>query len=179
MNDQRYSPPRASLEIAKLESNAPAPVEALSIGGWLLLVGFGLIVSPFRSVYFLVTTYWPIFSGGQWEQLTRVGGQAYHPLWAPLLIGELVGTSVHILVGAVTLALFLKKSRRTPKWAIAWFGFAAAFVLVDHAIAGFIPAVSRANNTGEMSEAARTVITAAIWIPYFLVSKRVKKTFVR
>ena len=180
MTDHRYSPPEASLELGRLKSDqAVSAAEPPKIGGWLLLVALGLIVAPIRGVYAMLTNYVPMFRDGNWARLTTEGEAAYHVLWAPLIIGEIVGNFFHIALGGVTLALFFKKSRSTPKWAIAWYAFGLIFVVIDHVVADFIPAIASSNDPGSTKEAVRAFIAAAVWIPYFMVSKRVKATFVR
>lgn len=153
--------------------------EVSGIGGWLLLVTLGLIISPIRVGHLLLTTYSPIFSNGAWETLTTPGSEAYHPSWAPMLIFEVVGNIGIMALAGITLWHLFRKSKRTPKLAIAWLSWALIFIAVDFFAADLIPVVAAQNDTDDMKELARTLISATIWIPYFLVSKRVKATFVR
>src|SRR5688500_18863506 len=96
----------------------PVDVDLVGVGGWLLLVVLGLIVSPLRITYFLATIHWPIFRDGVWEQLTTVGAPGYHHLWAPLLIFEVVANLASIALAVATPILLLRHSRRTPGVAI-------------------------------------------------------------
>ena len=148
------------------------------IGGWLILVILGLIVSPLRITYLLLTIHWPIFRDGTWHTLTTPGSPAYHHLWAPLLAYEIIGNLIAIVLALVTLVMLLRKSKRTPAFAIGWFAYGAAFVAVDFFVADLIPFVAQHPDPDDIKELARGVVAAAIWIPYFLVSKRVKATFV-
>lgn len=149
------------------------------IGGWLLLVGLGLIVSPLRIGYFLATTHWPIFQNGSWGLLTTPGSEAYHPLWAPLLVFEIIGNLGSIVLAIATLWLMFRKSRYTPRIAIAWLAWTAAVVVIDFFAADLIPAVAAQSDPDSVKELVRSIVGAAIWIPYFLVSKRVKATFIQ
>src|SRR5881397_2861005 len=90
------------------------------IGGWLILVVIGLVISPFRMGYFMLTQLWPIFRDGHWEELTTAGSPVYHHLWAPLIVFEVVTNLMIIGIGIATLVLLLRKSKRTPAFAIAW-----------------------------------------------------------
>ena len=51
--------------------------ELKGLGGWLVLVGIGVVISPIRLLVTLVPTYKPIFEGGTWEAITTVGSEAY------------------------------------------------------------------------------------------------------
>ena len=158
-------------------SEAYPPPPPKGIGGWLVLVVMGLIVSPLRITYFLATNHWPIFRDGAWQQLTTPGTEVYHELWAPLLIFEVLGNVGSIALGLVTLWFVFQRSRLTPRMAIAWLTWTTAFVVVDYFAADLIPAVAAQADPGGAKEVVRSLVGAAIWIPYFLVSKRVRATF--
>ena len=59
--------------------------EPRGLGGWLILVAIGLVLTAGRAFLLVFGTFLPILTGGQWEILTAKGSQAYHPFWAPLL----------------------------------------------------------------------------------------------
>lgn len=150
----------------------------VGIGGWLILVLIGLVFSPFRIGLQLVQTYAPIFSEGIWQQLTTPSSEHYHPLWAPLLAFEIIGNVLLLAFCLVTLYFFLRKSRYTPKIMIAWLLTTLVFVVGDYFFAEMIPMIAELPADPEsVKEMGRAAIACGIWIPYFLVSKRVKATF--
>lgn len=149
------------------------------IGGWLILPLLGLIVSPLRVTYLLYQELLPVFMEGYWEVLTTPGSEAYHPYWAPLLVGEVVGNLIVIVLALITLVFFLRRSRYTPRLVIAWLAFGLVFVTADFFLADLIPAVAEQSDPESTRELARSFVGAAIWIPYFLLSRRVKATFTR
>ena len=142
------------------------------IGGWLLLTSV-------RIPYSLYKDLWPIFSEGHWETLTAPTSSAYHPYWAPLLIFETVGNVLLVVLTLVAAYFFFRKLRYAPRIMIAWLAFILAFIATDFFVADLVPAVAAQNDTESARELVRAAIGAAIWIPYFAMSKRVKATFVK
>jgi hypothetical protein len=149
------------------------------IGGWLILLGIALVISPIKVGITLVKDLWPAISNDTWTVLTTPGSNAYHPLWAPLLIFEIVGNTGTIVLCLITLWFFFQKSRVTPQLIIAFLVINLILVAGDSFLSNMIPAVAQQSGPGSARELARSVIGAAIWIPYCLRSKRVKATFVR
>ena len=58
--------------------------------GWLIVVGLGVVIWPLRLLAELLPLYYEIFTTGSFEVLTTPGSDAYHPMWAPLIIFETV-----------------------------------------------------------------------------------------
>jgi hypothetical protein len=148
------------------------------IGGWLILPLIGLLLTPFQLGFVILTELLPAFQPAIWNAVTTPGEQAYHPLWAPLLIFEVVVNVSLIVCGITLLILFLKKSRLIPKLMIAWLLGNLAVGVVDQWLGQQIPAVAMAAGAETTRQIFRSLIAAAIWVPYFLKSKRVKNTFV-
>lgn len=158
----------------------PGQTEAPSgIGGWLLLVLLGLIVSPLRTGFFLFETYWPLYRDGAWHELLDPRSEFHDPEIALLLGFEIVGNACAIMVALATLYLFCRKSRLTPRFAIAWFGGLLAFNLADYVLVGRVPLLAAGRDSFQaVKDLALSAIRAGIWIPYFMTSKRVRATFI-
>ena len=148
------------------------------IGGWLILLAIGLILAPLRVLVFLGKDFVPIFTTKTWSVLTTPGTGAYHPLWAPILMFEGVGNTALIVFSVIVAIYFFQKRRIVPKLMIALLLANVFFVGTDYFVANLIPAVGSQKDVESMGEFARVVIACVIWVPYFLVSKRVKATFV-
>jgi hypothetical protein len=147
------------------------------IRGWLLLPLLSLVVSPLRSGWRLLSEQVPIFTEGHWQVLTSPGNDAYHPAWAPLILFEVIGTAAFFVAAPVLFVLFLRRWRYVPGLMIAFYGLAAILPAADLALAiGLLPDVT--GNSDAVRDIVGATIAAAIWIPYFLVSRRVKVTFV-
>ena len=149
----------------------------MRIGGWLILITLGLIITPLRIGASLFATFIPIFTGETWKTLTTPGQEAYHPLWGPLIIFELVGNASFCIWAIYLLWPYFKRKRAFPRLFIIFCLANLGFVLVDLFVAGRIPAAA-ALDPETMREVIKTAIACFIWIPYFIMSKRVAATFV-
>src|SRR5262249_1621835 len=87
------------------ESATPLPA---GIGGWLMLVAVALCLTPIRIAAELLATLRPLNSA-LWHALTTPGTRAYHPLFAPWIVGQLVVYSVLLLWALGLLYLFFAK----------------------------------------------------------------------
>jgi hypothetical protein len=148
------------------------------IGGWLILVAIGLIFTPLRLLVVLFKDLLPALSGETWSRLTTPGTAAYHPLWAPLLFFEVIGNCLFIVAPIIVAIFFFQKRRFVPRLIIILLLANLVFVAIDYFAADLIPFVAAQEDIGSLIELIRVFIVCAIWVPYFLVSKRVKGTFV-
>jgi hypothetical protein len=147
------------------------------LGGWLALVSLILLLSSLFSLAFLIQLYVPLFTNGSWAVLTTPGSEAYHPAFAPLLISELVVNCAFIVAQVWLLVLFYKCSRRFPKLYIWVALLHLLFVLVDAWVASSVLSEAVLDG-GTTAMIVRSAVSVVIWVPYMLVSRRVKNTFV-
>lgn len=150
----------------------------VGISGWLILPLLGLVISPLRIGHDLYTEMWPIFSQGHWDILTNPASQAYHRLWGPILAFEFIGYLSVIVLEITALWFFVRKSRFAPKLVISMLIFSLVFAVSDFFLSNLIPAVAKQADPSSAKELGRAIFSALVWIPYFMVSKRVKATFV-
>ena len=155
-----------------------APQQYDKIGGWLILVAIGLIFAPIRLLVVLFKDLLPALSADTWSRLTTPGTEAYHPLWAPLLLFEVIGNCLFILSPIIIAVFFFQRRRFVPRLFIVLLLANLVFVTIDYFAADLIPFVAAQEDLGSLKELIRALIACAIWVPYFLVSKRVKGTFV-
>jgi hypothetical protein len=149
------------------------------IGGWLILVGLGIILSPLIVIAQTLPVYLKMFSDGSWVILTTPGTEAYNPLWAPILFGEMAINGGLVLAWIFIAFLFFSERKAFPKWYISILIFTLIFILIDGlAIKSVLPN-EPVFNPDTTKKFARTLIVTLIWVPYMLVSKRVKATFVK
>jgi len=148
------------------------------IGGWLVLVAIGLCLSLLLHTGFIFTGLLTFLTSRTWPILTTPGASSYHPLWAPLIIFEWMMNSFCITIEAMLLDLLFKRLRFFPKAMIAYLFIAFALVSVDYVLSRKIPFLAMQNDSAKRISFVRTGVVCAIWVPYFLRSKRVKGTFV-
>jgi len=149
------------------------------IGGWLILCAVGLVLYPVQSLYSLITELIPVVFSDNWAALTSPTNPGYHSLWAPLVIAELVGSIGFFICSIVIVIFFFRRHRRAPKLIIAFMIANMIFVSADYFIINFFLISSNSVNVDTTVNFVRTVVAGAIWVPYFMFSKRVAKTFTK
>lgn len=149
------------------------------IGGWLVLLAIGLVLTPIRFLVIMGKDFLPLFLSGGWSVLTTPGTAAYHPLWAPVLIFEFGGNAVLLGFSVLVAVCFFQKRRILPRLMIAFLLLNLLLVAADYFVADLLPPVASQKDAEAMKELARALIACVAWVPYFVVSKRVKGTFVR
>ncbi|CCK77556.1 conserved hypothetical protein [Oleispira antarctica RB-8] len=147
------------------------------LSGWLILVAIGIVLTPIRIVALVLPMYADIFTDGTWDVLTTLGSDVYSPFWAPILIAEVV-----INIGVMGLWLyiafiFFSKKVIFPKVYIGALLFSIAFIAIDAFAMTLVLPDEPIFDPETMKELFRSLISAIIWIPYMLKSKRVKATF--
>jgi len=155
----------------------PSAARLQGLRGWLIFVAIGLCLQPLILVKTLADNL-GAFAPETWQTLTTPGSRAYHPLWAPLLVAEVAVNAGLLLGSGLLLYLFFTKKRIFPKAAIAFMAASLVVVFADNAAASAIPQARAQVGSDEYRQIGRAVVAAAIWIPYFLRSKRVHATFV-
>lgn len=149
------------------------------IGGWLWLPMLGMVLSIVLVSRDLFGEFIPLILDGSFKLLTEPSSNSYHPLWVPVLIMEGLGNVLLLILPAITLVLIVRRSSLAPKAAIVWLAIVAVVNLALSYLGNQIPALVENSDYQSDTQAVRSMISAAIWIPYFLVSKRVKATFIR
>ncbi len=148
------------------------------LSGWLILVGVGVVLAPLRMLATFAPIYFPILTDGTWQALTVEGSEAYHPLWAPIIVGELVFNLGLLGASGYLIYLFFSKSYLFPQTYIAIVLVSAVFIPLDAWVVTFVLPDEPMFDPATARDFGRVFVGALIWIPYMLVSRRVKATFV-
>ena len=147
------------------------------IGGWLIWVAIILVRAPIAITVTLFRSVFPLLRHDTWIALTTRNSEAYHPLWAPVIVSELVFNILFLALILAGLVLFFRRRRSFPKFMI----FLCLMNLVWEVFLGLvsrqIPTVDDDSSNWYFVDAIGAALACAIWIPYFKLSKRVRATF--
>lgn len=148
------------------EPFSPARKNLSGIGGWLILVAIDLALSPLGILLALGGDLLLILGSQNSASVTN------HQAMAGLLVFDAF-TEVIFLAAVIALNFFFYAKRKDfPSWMI---GFLVARFVITMAIhltvSNYVP-------NYPVTAAFGSFISAAAWVPYFLLSQRVKQTFV-
>lgn len=146
-----------------MTTDASGPVRPLT--GWLILPAIGMVLAPFTLLASLVEyrDVLPVVPAG-----SRLYG---------LVIVDIGMTVAFAVFAAITAVLFFGRRAIAPTLFIALLlGESAwlALTVIIFVVGYDVPVVDAG-----LAGLGRILIASAIWVPYFLVSKRVKNTFTR
>jgi hypothetical protein len=151
--------------------------ELEGLGGWLIIVGIGIFMSPIVALAKLLPIYSKMFSDGSWKALMTQGTESYHPIWTPFLISEMALNLGFILIFLFIIYLFFSKRAIFPKWYNSVLILYPIFLLFDAIALKFTLPIIPIIDPFTLKQLAIALAEMG-WIPYLLVSKRVKVTFV-
>lgn len=137
--------------------------KCVGIGGWLILPAIGLVLGPIISVIALIASL------GIYSDVVRAG-------YGGIYIFELLVTIGLLGFMLYAATLFFKKKNKAPSIIITLLILSLVSSCALLAIELGVGAESFAIENGK--QLVREIIGAAIWIPYFRSSVRVKATFV-
>ena len=149
-----------------------------SIGGWLILIAIGLVITPIRLGYSILVELLPVFEPETWNYLTSPDSPVYHHLWKPLIWFEVLGNAFFMAFAIVLMFFFFGKRKLLPRLFIIYLVSNLVFVLGDYYMASQIPMLGEMDMSDSFREIGRSILSVGIWVPYFLLSERVRGTFV-
>ncbi|EQB98703.1 DUF2569 domain-containing protein [Photorhabdus temperata] len=140
--------------------------ELNGIGGFLYFPAINIIITILTSLFGSYKTMMILISGYDFLGKLRI------------LIGfEFICFVIIFGIAFYTSILFFRKKEKTPLLYIILLVFTLLFVITDLMLGYYIYGIKLDYNN--LSLLFRNVFCACIWIPYFIVSIRVKRTFIR
>ncbi len=174
--NKSVSQAKAVVDPPKTENKEPLPKDKkvnAGLGGWLALVGLGMIVGVVWQSY-SIFGYFSYLS----NTYTIPGYSSL--LWFEFLIGvAFIGSLVYLIY------LYFKKKKNFPKYYVFYLIASIVFALLDWLWVASLQAPTQELQkilndtvTQNSSNVSRTVVQSVIWILYMLKSKQVKATFI-
>ena len=147
------------------------------LGGWLILVGIGVVINPINQIYQFNLIYKDTIGAVYWKFLITPNSESYIPYLQPLIISELIGCVIFTIASLYIIYLFFKEKKLFPKFFCYFMFFIALWVYVD-AFFAMLVFPDEPLDSETIREMIQVIIVCSIWIPYMLVSKRVAATFI-
>lgn len=150
------------------------------LGGWLALVAVGLCLRPIMVLATIVQSSTGYFNRAVWNIVTTPGTEHYQSKYALVAPLELIVNFSLLAYSVLLLLLFFRRSHLFPRTIQIFLGLCipiALFAIWDNGQIA-TPADPKKDFEG-YKMLIQAVVGAAIWIPYFQVSVRVRHTFIR
>lgn len=150
--------------------------ENKAIGGWLILIGIGICLSPFRVLYDLIEQNF--FISGEWLTYFSAGNHQFSLAIGVLFFFEAILNAALLVVTPLLVILFLKKRSSFPKIYTIVLITSFVFAIFDYLVASNdnnLPFVNRAY----LNRLLITFISTSLISIYLLISERVKETFIQ
>ena len=162
----------------------PGPV---GLGGFIIVAIIWLALTIFGG--FLLTGISSSYvEGGLVPAMMRAGNLLHSSFWVPLIVFDSLAGAALIIAPIVTLVFIFQRKRMGRMMMIVFCGFCLLVALVDLVAAtSFGIETLRHAGYGDAADALLgqqiygmigAVLGAAVFLPYFLLSKRVKNTLV-
>ena len=168
------------IKLPAIAAETPASAQQpLPIGGWLILIAIGLCISLPQNLAGLFQSLAPL-RGPVWTRLTDPASPRYNAYWRGALIFEVVAACIYLLMNVIAVILFFGKRRLFALLMVLFIPSIFILGLADHYLGSLIPAVAASPvYTKGMHWLVGKFVALHVWVPYLLVSKRVKATFIR
>lgn len=164
------------------EYDIPAKVEdkiGKSLGGWLILVSIGLIFTPLVLLYGLISeeSYYDAYT---WSGLWNIEGPGGKP-FVFLITFELIVNYIRLVFSVLVIILFFQRRTIVPRLMVIMYAATLIFLILDTAASLILAPdlYTVDDNIESFKDIGGAFLRCVIWIPYFLISTRVKETFVK
>ena len=151
----------------------------VGIGGWLVLVAIAVTLRPLLLLSQMAKIASPTFSQDIWDAITTPGNASYQPAFGPILVMEEVCNLLLLSGSVLMVVLFYRRHRHFPKTFIVLMAFSVVFLNLDDWAGTHVLKTTTSAETGFQNGGLQALLQALIWIPYMLISRRVKATFTR
>lgn len=152
------------------ENKGKTGFDKSGLGGWLIVTQIGLFLSLILNGFQLTDLMIKLSDGNSWGFLT---GEL------KIYLVFIIGYSILLLLFIIfILTQFYKKKALVPKTIMIMYGVNLAVGIINLIVFPQVTYAMEDEVASLLKETIQAGIAAAIWIPYFIKSKRVKNTFV-
>jgi hypothetical protein len=147
--------------------------------GWLVLVGLGVVFSPFVLMYGLWDQRVYLHAGAYMNVQTGIASAWQAVLVHPLLLAELAIITFAVPVSILCVWLYFRRLQTFP---LVYIGALWLVLVADIAIAVVLAIKFGSNSqlaTATIADSIRASLMALIWTVYMRRSQRVRATFTR
>ncbi len=143
------------------------------IGGWLILPLIGLFITVMTVSSTLITEF---FNYDLWKLLSLDYSSSNFGL-SLLVMAELVFNISLLVYSVLLIVLFLQNRSSVPFLMVSFYLGIFLFMALDAFFANALSIGNTDTFLEKYSDLFRSLVSALIWIPYFLISERVKSVF--
>lgn len=152
------------------ENKGKSGFEKSGLGGWLIITQIGLFLSLILNGFQVTDLMVKLSDGNSWDYLT--GGFKIYLIF-------IIGYNILLFLLIIfILTQFYKKKALVPKTIMILYGVNLAVAIINLIVFPQVTYAMDDDVASLLKEVIQAGIAAAIWIPYFIKSKRVKNTFV-
>ena len=120
-----------------------------------------------------------MFKNGAWERLTTAGSSYYIPNFQELATVEIIYNICITVAGIYLIYLFANKRKEFPKIFITVTVISLIALPIDSFITTLVIKDTQFFDYETVKDFMKLLVNAGVWVPYMLISKRVKNTFVK
>lgn len=158
----------------------PPASEHQPLGGWLLLLAFGLLSGPFtlgKSIYEILVGLVP---ASAWDPYFAAGTKLYSPSFAAWMGIETIIELGRLAYVSVLAVLFFGRRRSFPLHFTRYGVFTIAYLWLDHVLTGALTPPGLAPPAdNDVYRLLGSSIWMGLWIAYLRQSDRARRVFVR
>ncbi|WP_214630032.1 DUF2569 domain-containing protein [Paenibacillus agaridevorans] len=159
----------------------PQTDNLVGFGGWLIVFAIGMAYNLYRCANILYKHYL-LVGTEEYLSIINPNSEYYISLWKPFITLEIAGNIIAILFIVAMAILCLRMSRFFKHASIAYVSFMLVLIVVE-----FFLMITLNDYYQDpiyypeeiITPVVQAIIYASVWIPYMIVSKRVKNTFIR
>lgn len=140
------------------------------IGGWLILVGLGVIATPLRLIVDSIRE--PLLVNGDGWMAAFATDQ--YAVFSYLFVIHIYHV-FKLLFSVLLVVLFFERRSSFPRLMIIQL-ISSFFIIVSDEFAA--AAIAADGTRASVPEIGRALISRIIWVPYLMISERVRETFV-